>query len=177
MINWNTRRYINTLNTLLTAQIDGIRVEGMTPQRQPGALERVALVEVEIERFEGQATGAVGMLDGELFAALVITRKCDSDEAETELFDLVLEIAAVLQDVRDQGSIGPAQVLAVEPEALDDSMSKRVAAWRVSYAQQLRLQRTDLPAESMPFTELYAARVPRVGNAHLGDYERLVPKS
>jgi hypothetical protein len=48
MINWNTRAYITTLNRLLTAQIEGIRVEGMQPQRQPEALQRLAFVEWEI---------------------------------------------------------------------------------------------------------------------------------
>ena len=176
MINWSTRSYINTLNTLLTAQIDGIRVQGMRPQRQPSALHPLALIEVEIERCEGQSAGSIGMLDGELLAALVVLRRCDTDEAETELFDLALEVATVLQDVREQGAIGPAQVIAIEPEPLDDPIGKRVSAWRISYSQQLRVQRNHGSDDTVPYARLFAGRVPNVGADHQDDYERLVPR-
>jgi hypothetical protein len=176
MINWSTRSYVNTLNTLLTAQIDGIRVEGMRPQRQPSALQPLALIEVEIERFEGQSAGAIGVLDGELFAAMVVIRKCDTIEAEAELLDLTLEVATVLQDLREQGAIGPAQVVAIEPEPLNEAIGKRVSAWRISYAQQLRLQRVNGGEDTVPYARLFAGRVPYVGPEHKDEYERLVPR-
>jgi hypothetical protein len=177
MIDWSTRGYVATLNTLLTAELEGIRVEGFTPQQQPDALEREALVEVEFERFEGASAGSLGMLDGELFAALIVTRKCTSTEAEREILDLVLEIAVVLQDLRDQGTIGPAQVLAIEPEPLEEPVASRARAWRISYAQQLRLARSTAPEEPAPYETLYTGRAPNVGAAHRDNYERLVPRS
>lgn len=169
MITWNTRAYVNKLAELLTVRAPGVRVEGLKPQRHPDSLRDGALVEVEIERFEGQATGIASTLDGELFGSLVVTRKASTEEAEAELFDLTLEIATVLQDLRGQGAIGPAQVLSVEPEPLEEPLQRRCVSWRISFVQQLRIVQAGQPGEGVPYSTLYGA-----GNG--SEHERLVPR-
>lgn len=174
MINWSAKRYVATLAELLTSEVEGLRVAGLTEQRDPPALDRT-LVEVEIERFEGQATGMAGTLDAELYASLVLSVRCAQDDSELALVDLVLEVATVLQAIRDQGALGPTQVLSVEPEPLDDTMEKRLAAWRIRYSQQLRIERLGVSEDSAPYRELWASRAPEIGPAHRDEYERLVP--
>lgn len=171
--NFSVTSYLAQLQALLTAQGVAVTVKGLAREAdgdKHGAARRG--VELQIDDFPCDPTGAFRELHGTLTATLLCTVCLDDDASEAQAFELALDVATALTDEGQAVAGGPIVVTGIQPEALDVRAGARLACYAVGYQQELTIRRTNQITEPLLQTA-YVARDPT--DSDPDNYEQVVP--